>query len=105
MFALAKMAGLKADEDGWTILSRIPYSKYSFSCALYGINYKLSGISGYACPLSSGQLKIKVELPEGAKIAGMKIDGIEKPVTLSGRYAELLLQTVSGRKISWELLF
>jgi len=104
MYALAKLAGLAAGIDGWTISPRIPHETYSFSCSLFGIDVSPEKISGYVCLPVSTSLILNVELPE--KLTGKKIlvDGRQVQYKNTGNMLELYLNAQKGEKVVWSIL-
>jgi hypothetical protein len=103
MYALAKLAGISADAEGWTISPKIPHETYSFSCSLFGVNLSPEKISGYACLPVSASSKLSIELPESIKGQKVFVDGQQVPAQKIGNKLELSLCMLKGKKVAWDI--
>ncbi len=104
MYTLARLAGLTADVDGWTISPKIPHEIYSFSCSLFGIDVSPGKISGYLSLPVNTMLKVKIELPEGLCAEKVLIEGIQTRYRKTGNRLELNLNTQKDKKVVWSIL-
>jgi hypothetical protein len=104
MYALARLAGLAADIDGWTISPGIPHDNYSFSCSLFGIDSSPEKITGYVILPVSTMLKLKIELPGNLSAEKVFVEGRQVPYEMTGNTLDLSLSIQKGGKTVWNIL-
>ncbi len=104
MYALAKLAGLTAGFDGWTISPKIPHATYSYSCSLFGVDLSTEKIAGYVCLPVSTMLKLKIELPESLSIEKVFVEGRQVSYQRTGNTLNLSLSLQKGKKATWNIL-
>jgi hypothetical protein len=103
MYALAKLAGISAGADGWTISYKIPHEIYSFSCSLFGVDVSPERISGYACLPVSAFLKLNIELPNSLTGEKVFVDGQQVPAQRIGNFLELSSCLLKGKRVAWDI--
>jgi hypothetical protein len=103
MYAMARLAGISADAEGWTVSPKIPHDNFSFSCTLFGVDVTPGNISGFACLPVSAPLKLKVELPEGLIEPEVFVNGKEVNFTHTGACLEVSLNTAQSERVSWKI--
>jgi hypothetical protein len=104
MYALAKLSGISADAEGWTISPKIPHETYSFSCSLFGVDVCPERISGYVCLPVIKPLSLTIELPEKITKPIVFVDGHKVAAKMTGSALKFSLISKKEQKVTWEIV-
>ena len=104
MYALAKLAGISADADGWTISPKIPHDSYSFSCSIFGVDVSPEKISGYVCLPVNAALKLRVGASETIPTQEFFINGQKAEMNVSDGIISIYLNVKKDEKTEWEVI-
>lgn len=106
MWAVARLAGVVPEAEGWVIEPLIPESNYSFHCALYSLTVKPDGLRGSVRLPTGGKLRLKVHLPHEldpeamtVRVGGNELEQLE----FAGEFVLIPVEGQTGETVEWRV--
>jgi len=93
LFALARLAGLQADAQGFHVQPRLPFERFAFEAARLGLRWQEGCVEGYLVPQGNDAVLIRVDYPQPF---------VGRPRVLVNRRSVTAQLSADGRQVSFQ---
>lgn len=104
-FAVARLAGLHPDAQGYRVEPRLPFARFNLATARLGLSRQEHAIGGYLIPQGNDAVLVRVALPEGLSQPQVQVDRRPVPAQVSddGRQVSFRVFVRGGLRTEWQV--